>query len=92
MFDNIKDVVFDLDGTLYNFKGLPLRLMWALPTDFSRIANDRSIRKKLKGCDFGTPEAYKEEYAKRMAKKTALKPADALNWYSNRYIGTMCFL
>lgn len=92
MFDNIKAVVFDLDGTLYNFKGLPLRLMWALPTDFSRIANDRSIRKKLKGCDFGTPEAYKEEYAKRMAKKTALKPADALNWYSNRYIGTMCFL
>lgn len=92
MLSDVKAVIFDLDGTLYNFKWLPLRLMWALPTDFSRIAADRSVRKKLKGCDFGTPEAYKEEYSKRMAKATALKPKDALNWYSNRYIGTMCFL
>ena len=37
MLSDIKAVIFDLDGTLYNFKWLPLRLMWSLPTDVLRI-------------------------------------------------------
>ncbi len=92
MFSDVKAVIFDLDGTLYNFKWLPLRLIWALPNDFLRIKADRDVRKKLKGSDFGTPEAYKEEYSIRMSKLLNFKKADALNWYSNRYMGTMCFL
>ena len=37
MFSDVKAVIFDLDGTLYNFKWMPLRLIWSLPTDFFRI-------------------------------------------------------
>lgn len=92
MFSDIKAIIFDLDGTLYNFKWLPFRLMWSLPTDILRIKADRTVRKSLKGCDFATPEAYLAEYAQRMAKKTDFKSQDALNWYTNRYMGTMCFL
>jgi len=92
MFSNVKAIIFDLDGTLYNFKWLPLRLIWSLPTDIFRISADRKVRKSLKGEDFGTPEAYKDEYARRMAHHTKLKKQDALNWYSNKYMGTMCFL
>ena len=92
MFSDVKAVIFDLDGTLYNFKWLPLRLIWALPNDFLRIKADRDVRKKLKDSDFGTPEAYKEEYSKKMSKLLNFKKHDALNWYSNRYMGTMCFL
>lgn len=92
MLSDIKAVIFDLDGTLYNFKWLPLRLMWSLPTDILRIKADREVRKKLKGCDLATPEAYLAEYGRLMAKKTDFKSQDALNWYANRYMGTMCFL
>lgn len=92
MFSDVKAVIFDLDGTLYNFKWMPLRLIWSLPTDFFRIKADREVRKKLKGCDYGTPDAYKAEYSRRMSKMLNFKQDDALNWYSNRYMGTMCFL
>lgn len=92
MLSDIKAVIFDLDGTLYNFKWLPLRLMWSLPTDVLRIKADREVRKKLKGCDLATPEAYLAEYGRLMAEKTDFKSQDALNWYANRYMGTMCFL
>ncbi|MBQ7367484.1 MAG: HAD family hydrolase [Spirochaetaceae bacterium] len=92
MLSDIKAVIFDLDGTLYNFKWLPLRLMWSLPTDVLRIKADREVRKKLKGCDLATPEAYLAEYGRLMAEKTDFKSHDALNWYANRYMGTMCFL
>ena len=92
MFSDVKAVIFDLDGTLYNFKWLPIRLIWALPNDLFRIKADRDVRKKLKGSDFGTPEAYKEEYSKKMSKLLNCKKHEALNWYSNRYMGTMCFL
>lgn len=92
MFSDIKAVIFDLDGTLYDFKWLPQRLVWALPNDVLRIRADRSVRRSLKGGDFGTPQAYKEEYSRRMARLTNLRPTDALNWYSNRYMGTMAFL
>lgn len=92
MFSDIKAIIFDLDGTLYNFKWLPFRLVWSLPTDFLRIKADREVRKSLKGCDYSIPEAYLAEYARRMAKKTDFKAQEALNWYANRYMGTMCFL
>lgn len=92
MLSDIKAVIFDLDGTLYNFKWLPLRLMWSLPADIARIRADRSVRTTLRGCDFATPEAYLEEYGRRMAEKTDFKSHDALNWYANRYMGTMCLL
>ena len=68
MFSDVKAVIFDLDGTLYNFKWMPLRLIWSLPTDFFRIKADRDVRRKLKGCDYGTPDAYKAEYSRRMSK------------------------
>ncbi|MBQ8561689.1 MAG: hypothetical protein IJ441_08920, partial [Spirochaetaceae bacterium] len=73
MLSDIKAVIFDLDGTLYNFKWLPLRLMWSLPTDVLRIKADREVRKKLKGCDLATPEAYLAEYGRLMAEKTDFK-------------------
>ena len=48
MFSNIKAVIFDLDGTLYDFKDLPKRLIWAMPTHALRLGADRKIRKSLK--------------------------------------------
>ena len=49
MFSDIKAVIFDLDGTLYNFRGLPFRLVKALPLDFFLIRADRQIRRGFKG-------------------------------------------
>lgn len=92
MFSDIKAVIFDLDGTLYNFRGLPFRLVKTLPLDFFLIKADRQIRRGFKGCDFGSSQAYKTEYGKCMSHHSGFTPEDALNWYSNRYMGTMCFL
>ena len=76
----IKAVIFDLDGTLYNFKGLPFRLVKALPLDFFLIKADRQIRRGFKGCDFGSSQAYKIEYGKQMSHHCRFNPEDALNW------------
>lgn len=92
MISNIKAIIFDLDNTLYDNKSLPFRLIISLPTDIFRIAADRKVRKSLKGMDFKTPEKYKEEYSKMMSHHANIRPKDALNWYSNRYMGTMSFL
>ena len=92
MFSNVKAVIFDLDGTLYNFKWLPLRLILALPKDIFRIKADRDVRKKLKGLDFGTPEAYIEEYSKKMSKLLNLPKQEVVNWYTKKYMETMCIL
>lgn len=92
MFSNIKAVIFDLDGTLYDFRGLPFRLVKTLPRDLFLIRADRQIRRQLKGCDFESPQAYQNEYAKQMHQQTGIKPEDVLQWYTKHYIRAMCFL
>jgi FMN phosphatase YigB (HAD superfamily) len=59
---NIRGLIFDFDGTLYDYTRLPLRLILDDPRDFFRIWAERKTRKAFAGCDYGSPEVYYEKY------------------------------
>ena len=61
-----KAVIFDLDGTLYNKKGLPLRLIAADVPHMFMLGNERKSRKELMGRWFGDERARSEHVGIRM--------------------------
>ena len=62
-----KAVIFDLDGTLYNKKGLPLRLIAADVPHMFMLGNERKARKELMGRWCGDEHAYYEALYARVA-------------------------
>jgi HAD superfamily hydrolase (TIGR01549 family) len=81
--------IFDLDGTLYDTGGFARRLVLARPGEALLMLAERKTRKILRGCDYGTPEAYDREFFSRMS-RIAKKPAETLRaWYNNRYMPLM---
>ena len=54
MASSVKAIIFDFDGTLYDFTLIPIRLILREPYHMFRIRADRVIRKQLRGMDFGT--------------------------------------
>lgn len=86
---NIRAVIFDFDGTLYDYALLPLRLIRAYPWDLPRIWAERTARRKFAGSDFGSAEAYYREFFLRMA-ALCHKPADSVrDWFFSRYLPRM---
>jgi FMN phosphatase YigB (HAD superfamily) len=86
---NIRGLIFDFDGTLYDYKWLPFYLIMENPWDLLRIRSERRTRKKFAGQDFGTPEDYYREYFSYLG---ALCHRDAKvlrDWYFNRYLPRM---
>jgi FMN phosphatase YigB (HAD superfamily) len=86
---NIRALVFDFDGTLYDYALLPLRLIRAWPPDLPRIWAERKTRRSLAGSDYGSAEAYYGEFFTRMAPLCRC-PADAArDWFFSRYMPRM---
>jgi FMN phosphatase YigB (HAD superfamily) len=90
LFKGVKAVVFDLDGTLYDNRWLPIRLILSCPKDLYLIFSERRVRKQLRGCDYGSAEAYYGAFFTLLAKKCHKSEAFMRNWYFNRYIPRMC--
>lgn len=78
-------VIFDLDGTLYNFKNLPIRLVFAYPVDMLKMRADQKVRRAMKGVDLGNPDEFYSDYASRMSLMTGNRPECILKWYLERY-------
>ena len=76
---DIKAVIFDLDGTLYDKSRLPLRLVarQILHGKLFMLKRERSVRKELKGQYFGDEtifyDAFFEHFHRRNAKKWFLE-------------------
>jgi FMN phosphatase YigB (HAD superfamily) len=90
LFKGVKAVVFDLDGTLYDNRRLPIRLILAWPFDIYRIFFERVTRKRLRGCDYGSADAYYRVFFSLLAKKCHTSEAAMRDWYFNRYMPRMC--
>ena len=60
MLDNIKAIIFDFDGTLYDFKGLPKNLCLSSIPNMLKISAVQKTRKSLKGRDFPSIEEYEK--------------------------------
>ena len=86
MASSIKAIIFDFDGTLYDFSFIPIRLILHEPYHLFRIRADRVVRKNLKGRDFDSTEAFEIEYNRLMSKHTHLSPEENFKWYQETYV------
>ena len=87
--DGIRAVIFDLDGTLYNKKGLPLRLIAADVPHMLMLGNERKARKELMGQWFGEEATYYCKLFARVAELSHSTPEKARHWYEHHYMPNM---
>jgi FMN phosphatase YigB (HAD superfamily) len=86
---NVRALVFDFDGTLYDYALLPLRLVRARPGDLIRIWAERKTRRALAGSDYGSAETYYGEFFARMAALCRCSADSARDWFFSRYMPRM---
>ncbi len=85
-------VIFDFDGTLYDNKKMPLRLILSLPFSIFKMKADRKVRKMLKGVDFSNGENFFSQYCKLLAAECKTSEKKIAFWYKNVYMPKMIFL
>lgn len=87
--NGVKHVVLDLDGTLYDKRGLAKRMVrhlwWCLPL----LAAERLARKKMHEVHFDSEEAFFEAFFDRMARGHWWSAKMAARWYHHIYLPTM---
>ena len=78
----IKAVIFDLDGTLYDKSHLPLRLVASqiLHWKLIMLKRERSVRKLLKGKYFGDKNKFEEAFFSHFMRKNAKE------WFYESYM------
>lgn len=82
-------VICDLDGTLYNKHGLPVRLIWACRCSLSLLRAERKARKQLKGVYCGTQEDFYSKLFASIADACSVTKQQACDWYRNVYMPAM---
>ena len=89
-FKNIKAVIFDFDGTLYDFKGVTKNLLKNLSIlSIIRAGKERKLRHIYKGKYFGSSEEFYFSYFQDLAKLCHTTPQKIQNWYENVYLEEM---
>jgi FMN phosphatase YigB (HAD superfamily) len=86
---NIRALVFDFDGTLYDYALLPLRLIRARPGELPRIWAERKTRRAFAGADYGSAEAYYGAFFARLAALCRCPADSARDWFFSRYMPLM---
>jgi HAD superfamily hydrolase (TIGR01549 family) len=89
MLHNIKGIIFDFDGTLFDNFMFGFNLIAANPLNMFRVWKERLIRKRFAGRDFMTPENYYRVFFAEMGKICLRSPEQIRNWYFNRYMPRM---
>jgi len=89
LLKNIKGIIFDFDGTLFDNILIPFYLIAAFPFDLRRIKNERLIRKRFAGCDYAFSREYYNAFFDALGKACFCSPVRVRNWYFNRYMPRM---
>ena len=89
LLHNIKGIIFDFDGTLFDNVKIPIRLITAYPPDLFRLRNERLIRKQFTGSDYSTPDEFYKAFFKAMGKACLRSPEKMRSWYFNKYMPRM---
>ena len=84
-----KIVVFDLDGTLYNKRGMVRRMMCGALLDWRMMLIERRTRKQLMGTWMGDRESFYKLFFQTMANGHRFSASYARWWYSTRYMPLM---
>jgi FMN phosphatase YigB (HAD superfamily) len=89
LLHNIRGIILDFDGTLFDNALIPFWLIAAYTPDILRIWRERLVRKRFTGRDFSTPEKYYRAFFAAMG-TVCRKPSDVMrNWYFNHYMPRM---
>lgn len=86
---NTKLIVFDLDGTLYNKRGLSLRMVLHAPLDIRKMQAERATRASMKGMWLRDEKHFHDTYFQRMAARMHCSITAAQKWYNQRYMPLM---
>jgi len=89
LLHNIRGIIFDFDGTLFDNAKIPFHVIAAYPPDILRIRRERLVRKRFAGCDFSSSENYYRAFFSTMGKRCWSSPARMRNWFFNRYMPRM---
>jgi FMN phosphatase YigB (HAD superfamily) len=87
--EGVRAIIFDFDGTLYDAKHFPLRLIAAKPADLFLVRAERRVRALFAGADYGSAEAYYREFFAELARLIRRSPAAAQSWYLEEYMPRM---
>ena len=82
----LRGVIFDLDGTLYESRHFPLRLILADPLHIGMLAAERKCRKRL--CDryFDRASDYYDALFTAMGKGSPTKAERCRKWFYGTYM------
>ncbi len=82
-------VVFDLDGTLYNKRLLPLRMVLADWKHLGLLKSERAARKQLAGKYFGSSDELYKMLFSVMSQLSGKPVEEVKKWYDRVYMPTM---
>ena len=85
----VKLVIFDLDGTLYDKRGLSIRMVCRAFCDIRKMQAERKTRAAMKGNWFGSKEHFYQTYFQQLSRLQGVCPTAAQQWYENRYMPLM---
>lgn len=87
MFEkNLKAIIFDLDGTLYESRHFPLQLILADPLHIGMLAAERKCRKRLSDRHFGKASDYYDALFTAMGKGSPTKAERCRKWFYGTYM------
>lgn len=86
---SIKAVVFDLDGTLYDRKGLPRKLILRSLLHLRTLGAERTVRRVIAGTAYESEEAFYDDFFRRIAAAANSDREKVSNWYNNIYLPLM---
>lgn len=87
MFEkNLKAIIFDLDGTLYESRHFPLRLILADPLHIGMLAAERKCRKRLCNRHFDRASDYYDALFTAMGKGSPTKAERCRKWFYGTYM------
>lgn len=82
----VKAVIFDLDGTLYNKRFLPLRLILGDLKNTFLLASERNARRQLKGLEFGDADTFYRTLFTHISQYQHVPYMTARDWYFGKYL------
>jgi beta-phosphoglucomutase-like phosphatase (HAD superfamily) len=86
---NIKGIIFDFDGTIFDNALIVFYLISAYPPDWLRLWRERLIRKRFAGCDFSSADWYYKAFFDALGDACSRSPDHMRKWYFNRFIPRM---
>lgn len=83
---NLKAIIFDLDGTLFESRHFPLRLILADPLHLGMLGAERKYRKQLRERHFDKPQDYYDTLFSLMGKGSPERAERCREWFYGRYM------